>query len=170
MADASPSLGAAIAYWPSPAWGVRIQSGVAFTRYSLLVPPPDDDAPVDSSGPDLRIWSHDVSVLIRAPVTPGGRVMPYGVVGGGVLHYQGGVRPSVAPFDPVRSAVRPAVVVGLGAMVPLEQGGTGLTFEVLDHIARTPIAAPGGGEPATGHVRWANHLRLTVGISVMLGG
>lgn len=170
MVDASPSVGVALGYWAKPSWGVRVQSGVALTRYSLLVPGEPNHAMVDSGGPNLWIWSHDANLLVRAPVTPGGRIVPYGIAGGGVLFYKAAEDQRAGPFEFARTTYRPAFLLGLGAMVPLEQGGTALSFELLDHIARTPVEAPGGGEPATGHVRWANHLRLTVGISVLLGG
>ena len=58
---------------------------------------------------------------------------------------------------------RPAVVVGVGAVVPLQREGLLLTFELTNHIVRSPLTGPDGGAEGT-----TSNVRLLVGLTLPL--
>lgn len=194
--ETSPALALAAGYWFNESLGLRLHAGVALTRFEIGVSERDEAMiPADTAlmprAPfeRLSIWSYDATVLIRAPITPRGRIAPYGLIGGGVLRYSPSGSASLPPeaataFAGGSTLTRGAVVLGLGAIVPLQRNNLGLTFELTDHLSRTPVerTAPGllaegesirivssetnpGGK---GRVATTNSVRLLIGVSLLL--
>lgn len=162
------AFGAAAGYWVNPVWGVRLQAGFIPTRFEVTISPrqaaelsADSLAlPIDRFS-HLHIWSGDVQLAFRVPVTPGGRVAPYGFVGGGLIRY---VALDNEPLPPEAVATfrgqRPTEasgVFGIGALVPMQRAGLLLNFELADRLVRTPVR---GAE-----VRLMSHVQLLVGFS-----
>jgi hypothetical protein len=193
----SPALALTAGYWFTPYWGIRGHVGMAPSRFGVVVSEREAALlPVDSLllGPShfapVTIWTADVQVLIRAPFTPRGRVAPYGIVGAGVIRYDAG---SSAPLPPEAEPAfaqkdvptKAAIMIGAGAIVPLQRHNLALNFELTDHIARTPVertpsrmlsqgsairvvTSELNDQSVAGRVRTTSHVRLLVGISWLI--
>jgi hypothetical protein len=151
-----------------------------------------DDA--DGDFADLDVWLVDATLMLRLPIR-GPQVHTYVLLGVGGIRYaaRAGGRPvprgTEAAFEdgPV---TRLGAVFGAGALAPLKSDRLALRFELSNQLTRTPLGRaetlqwPGGdgvlvevgggeagrgGEPRDGRVRFANHVRLTVGASVSMG-
>ena len=167
-AETAGAFAAAVSYWPSNNWGVRLFTSYSPSRFETMVP---HDAPalverLDASGEvalaDLMITSYEVHGTIRLP-TIRNKVMPYGVVGVGVVRYspEEGLLPEEAQSDfATGSRVMPAVRLGLGASLPMRPAGLGLNFELTDQIAGTPVRAEGDR-----NVSLTNAVTFMVGLS-----
>jgi hypothetical protein len=190
-AKTSTSLAAYVAYWPSRNWGLRVHGTWSPTRFQTLMkeseaefagmaPSSDDEARLAG----LSVMTGDLQVLFRLP-TIKNRIMPYGILGGGIAAYQvQGPDPVPAEADGEfegGTKLRPAGIFGVGAMLPLSNRAFRLHFELTDHLTGTPIR---GGEavqaetpdatfefdpqdPPAGEtrVRVTNSVRFMVGLS-----
>ena len=176
----------ALTYWLNDRIGMRLHgsfspSRLEVRRYGM----PDaelrtiaaDDLPLSG----LDVWMYDADVLIRLPL-PLGRVHPYGIAGVGALEY----RLQTAEQEVVPEAVsrafedehqrRIAGVIGVGAVVPLERYRLLLTFELANHIVRTPLseaplvaeARDPESDDRVDAVGYTSHLRLMLGLSLPL--
>lgn len=181
-----------VGYWVNRSIGVRAGASWApssFTvrttgRAGALLPPVDDGA--TSPQAELGILLTDVSVMLRSPIAVG-RVVPWAVLGGGVVTYRvrgGGELPPEArsAFRGGRSRHGLAAVLGAGATVPLERWDLLLNFELISHLGRTPLPDSGDGEPfevdgipfrlagpedaRTDGVGLTNHIRLGIGFTL----
>ena len=162
------SFGVAAGHWITPSWGWRAQAGFIPTRFEVILNQRAAvDLPVEALLADsarysnLRIWTSDLQLVFRIPVTPGGRVAPYAFAGGGVIRYEAaGNEPLPPEAEPAFDRGRPTevrTVFGLGALVPLERRGLRLNFELSDRLVRTPVR----GE----EVQLANHVQLLIGFT-----
>jgi hypothetical protein len=162
------TLGGTLSYWPSRNWGLRFRGAYAPSRFETDIPQADAElmeAPSNSESgelAELAISSYEGQLLFRMP-TIHGRIMPYGVVGGGVIRYVPGGRGTVpaeaeADFD-AGMRNRPTATVGLGAMLGLQKKGWGLHFELIDQISRSPVTNGNDG------TRLMNSVAFTVGAS-----
>jgi hypothetical protein len=192
--ETSPALAVAAGYWFTPHWGIRAHVGLAPSRFDVMVSEREAALlPQDSLllGPSyfapVTIWTGDVQMLVRAPFTPRGRVAPYGILGGGVIRYVAGnsapLPPEAEPaFAADRSRTKASIVLGAGAMVPLQRHSLALSFELTDHLARTPVErtpsrmlSEGSAirvvtselneQSVEGRVRTTSHVRLLVGLT-----
>lgn len=187
-AETSVAFSAAAGYWPSSWWGMRIHGSYSPTRFELVVAEPGQQAlPVAAAGEPrlarLDVWLYDVDVVFRAPVVLG-RVAPYGVIGAGRVEYRAHASDGEIPAE-ARTAFAGgahgvwAGMVGLGALIPLDDRELMLSFEVTDHISRTPIGklAMGSLSPADrsmelnpdgadGGDGLLSNLRLNVGLTL----
>jgi len=170
-ADTSPVLAGAVGIWPSQFWGFRIQGSFAPTR--LEIREPREDGLVDESNlvrSNARLWTADLSFMIRAPVTPGRRIVPYLIIGGGVIGFQAdhvGAFAVATGHELDSRSVEPAGVIGLGAHVPLQRHNLALTFELTDHIFTTPIENSASADIGE-DVEVSNHVRLVTGLTLRL--
>ncbi len=191
-AETSPVMGVGAAYWFSRHWAVRAQAGFSPTRLEITVqenevPHIPGETPMDASGRfgSMHIWSLDGQVLYRLPTTPGGRVAPYALAGLGMLRYSSSGNDPLPPeaepaFSRESTRSKAAGVVGLGVLVPLHRHNYALSFELTDHIARTPFTSGTAAElqdgavtvltaqrtaPNIERVRMTNHVSLLVGVS-----
>ena len=191
----APMIGIAAAYWWSPRWGMRTQLGYSPSRFDVTVP--EDEMPRvqtqatktdESHFRSLGIMSIDAQLLYRLPVTPGGRVAPYALAGVGMLRYSttgnDPLPPEAQPaFSSRSSRNKPAGVFGLGVLVPLQREHYALSFELTDHIARTPFTRSAAAllqegpltvltsqrtAPADDRVSMTNHVSLLVGFSWLM--
>lgn len=154
-ARTTSSFGAGVALWLGDAWGVR--AGVSYLPSYFTVH--HDEAAILALDEDvatgatqyagLGVLLADASLLFRSPYLLG-RVVPYGIIGAGLVHYwkrDGGELPPEARTRFTDATwTGPAAVVGIGAAIPLQMRNLMLTFELTDHIGRTPLDDRGAGE------------------------
>ena len=159
-AETSTTLGAYLAFWPSRNWGLRLAGSWAPSRFETIMKEADADyagVPTTSSEGErlaaLSIMSADLELVFRLP-TVKNRVMLYGILGGGYARYS--VNTSDDPVPPEAEGdfeggvkVRPAGVIGLGAMLPLRNRSYRMHFELSNHISATPLEG-GEGESIVG--------------------
>lgn len=156
-AETSGSFAGHLAFWPTGHWGVRARIGYAPSRFEVIAEQEArDTAPPLAS---LSIMSYEGQILFRLP-TLHGRVMPYGIAGGGVLRYQLG---SDAPLPEEAETAFEAdrymtVTLGAGAALALRPTGWSLGFELTDQVSRTPI-------PGTG----SDRIKTTSSVAFMVG-
>ena len=173
-AKTAGSFAGAISYWPSPNWGLRLFGSHAATRFETIIAESDAvlmDMPRSSEESSalapLSIMSYDAQAIVRLPAIRQ-RLMPYGIVGAGIVRYKlsagEGPVPEEARTDFAAGAqIKPAVRLGLGAALPFRSAGWGLSFELTDQIAKTPL--PSGGDKS---VNLTNALSFMVGVSLKL--
>lgn len=149
-AQTAGTLTGTLAYWPGKNWGVRIQGVWSGSRFETLMNPADAQfagAPESSQDstrlPSLSIRSYQGQLLFRMP-TIHARIMPYGIVGGGVVEYTVGSGDLPLPpetTEDFNSGYRRvgAATVGLGAMINMRKAGWALNFELTDRVGRTPV-------------------------------
>ena len=153
-AETSTTLGAYLAFWPSQNWGLRAHGTYAPSRFETIMHEGDAEVagvPLTSAEghrlAGLSIMSADLQFLFRLP-TIKNRVMPYGILGAGVARYsvQSGEEPvpdeAAGEFEG-GDKIRPAAVLGLGAMLPMRNRSFRLHFELTNQLAATPLE---GGE------------------------
>jgi hypothetical protein len=173
-AKTAGSLAAAISYWPTPNWGIRLFGSYAASRFETMIAESDAefmDVPRSSEETGalapLSIISYDAQAVFRLP-TVRQRLMPYAFLGGGIVRYDitaGGdpVPDEAHPDFTSGGQTRPAARLGIGARLPFRRAGWGLSFELNDQIAGTPI--PRGGDQS---VRVTHALGFMVGVNVGL--
>lgn len=172
--ETSTAAGGWLSYWPTRSFGLRLQGTWSPSRFQVLATPSEGTfigAESETGEPDLagvEVITGDLQLLFRLP-TLRNRVLPYGILGGGVTRYRtrGGeeLLPSEAEeFFEDGSSVQPGGVFGLGAMLPLRNRAFRLHFELTDHVARTPIKS-GGFVPGESRVRLTNSVQCMVGLS-----
>jgi hypothetical protein len=190
-ARTSVSVGASAGYWIGSSWGVRAGASYVPSRFSVhseeqalrRLGEPDD---VDLRYASLGIWMADATLVFRFPHSFG-RVIPYGLAGIGIVHYRLRDDDELPPEarEPFADGAHssPAGVVGLGAILPLQRNNLLLSFELTNHIARTPLDDSGRGEQfsvrgvpvqladepsttATDGIGMASNLRLSIGLTL----
>lgn len=189
-AETASSLAGYFAYWPGRNWGLRLHASYAPSRFETVMNESDAEyaGMSETNGGQrlagLSIISTDLQALFRLP-TVKDRVMLYGILGGGLARY------AVTAGEPVPAEaegdfeggvkVRPAGVIGLGAMLPLRHRAFRMHFELTNHVSGTPLT---GGEsqfrtdeqgtleidprdepPGERRVTVVNSVRFMVGIS-----
>lgn len=195
-ARTSGSVGAWASYWIGD--GVGIRTGLAWVPSSFdvwneeaiqrLLEAGDPLDASEQSHSSLDMWMANVSVLFRFPRSFG-RVVPYGIVGGGLIRYRTSGDASLPPearenFED-GAWETPAALIGLGATIPLQRRNLLLSFELTDHISRTPVSGaahgevfemsgvqlildPDGADGSPDDVSLTSHVRLTVGLTLPL--
>ena len=183
-AQTTVAFGAGASFWLSRHWGVRAAVAFVPSRLEERSPPSlgsagtpavlFDDSEDQLTG--LDVWQYDAELLFRFPFSMG-RVAPYGFVGGGAVDYRLTTKDDETVPTEVSNAFRgdrrrePALVVGIGSVIPLERFGWLLTFEISDHITATPLGIPtesteNGRELAQPDIEMTSNLRLLVGLTV----
>jgi hypothetical protein len=185
-AQTTVALSATLTYWISRHWGVRAHGSFSPSRFVLRtteVPLLLDEEPAMFAR--LGVFMADADVLFRVPVVFG-RVAPYGIVGTGIVEY----RADPGTRDPLPAEAsesfdggaqrRWAAVFGGGAVIPLERHSFYLTFELTNHLTRSPVDAPAAGPAENGTLildpdGWrddddgaglTSHVRLMVGVTL----
>jgi hypothetical protein len=189
-AQTTATLGASAAWWVRDGWAVRIGGTYAPTRFSVWNEPHaqralDEFTSEEQAYAKLHTWTASATAVFRFPFTVG-RLVPYGLAGGGLVGYRLADGEEVPPE--ARSRFRggewtgPAVVFGVGSAIPLQRYGLMLNFELTNHLSRTPLDEEGWGErfniggvpldlasdPGRGRegIGITNHLRLTAGLTL----
>lgn len=152
-----------VAFWPSKNWGLRVQVNHAPSRFEQIGPEPQLVADTARLA-GLSIWSYQGQVNFRMP-TIKSRIMPYGIVGGGVVKYsaerdQDPIPPAAMSDFSAGSRTVPSGVLGVGARVQTRRNGWALNFELVDQLSRTPISGTDGSQ-----VKVTNAASFTVGLS-----
>ena len=154
---------AAIAWWPSGNWGLRVHGTERPTRFAEINTP-DTTFSDTITYASLTIQAAQLELNFRMP-TIHNRIMPYGVLGAGLTRFT--ARPRGNPLPPEATtdfAAGPVTVrsgtVGIGARLPTRRNGWGIDFELLDQIARTPIKSGRRNE-----VHTTSAASFTVGLS-----
>lgn len=190
-ATTSVAVGGTATYWGGTSWGLRVGGAYVPSRFSVHTGQQARRVLADRADREemryasLGIWMADATVVFRFPHTLG-RIVPYGLAGAGAVHYR--VRgdedlPAEARAgfaDGGRSS--PAAVFGVGAVLPLQSNNLLLSFELTNHLARTPLADAGrgewvemsgvpvqvaGGEPRdTDTIGMTSNLRLSLGLTL----
>jgi hypothetical protein len=196
-ARTAASLGGWVALWLSDVWAIRAGASYAASSFAVRNEPSaqrvlDERAAggvsetVDYAG--LGVLHADATVMFRFPVTFG-RVVPYGLAGGGIVRYGRSGAGELPPEARARftrgSWSGAAGVVGIGSAIALQKRSLMLVFELTDHISRTPLDDAGAGEwfevsgvqlqlephatrADTDGVGLTNSVRLLVGLSLAI--
>lgn len=155
---------AALGFWPNGNWGVRLQAAHMPTRFEEIRPA----ALMALDGSDrfskLSIRSYLAAANFRM-LTIQNRIMPYGIIGGGVVEYRpekDGYPIPLAAVDDFAGGSRrePAGIVGMGARVQTRGNAWALNFELVNQLSKSPIGHSDGNS-----VRVANAASFTVGLS-----
>ncbi|HEX7050043.1 MAG TPA: SPOR domain-containing protein [Longimicrobiales bacterium] len=117
-------------------------------------------------GSDFNLYSGNAALLFRLlPPDPGRTIAPYVAIGGGALHVNSGLGPSLAANfyqDPV---TRPTALIGLGADL-FPRNSAGLRLEAADRVI---IESP-FGDPATGRsIRPVHHGVVRLAVQLRFG-
>jgi opacity protein-like surface antigen len=190
-AGTSSTVGASVTRWISNNAAVR--GGVAYTPSRFTVWNDDlGQRALDAYGDGearrtakLGVWHGSATLVFRLPLHLG-RVLPYGVAGAGAVHYRVLDNSEIPPEARRRFAdgrwTAPAAVFGVGTTLPLQRNNLLMTFELTNHLVRTPLNDEGAGEwfeisgvplqlthePRTAGdaIGVTSNLRLTVGLSL----
>jgi hypothetical protein len=190
-ARTSASAGAWASYWLLN--GVAIRAGVAWVpsgftvwneeRAERAVQPDPGSEPERYAS--LDIWMANAALVLRVPHSFG-RVVPYGLIGGGLVRYTTSDTESLPPEARPRFEDGQwqtiAGMFGVGAAIPLQRGNVLLSFELTNHVTRAPLAGSNGEtfdlagvmmqidpDPTTARadeVGTTSHLRLSFGLTL----
>jgi hypothetical protein len=189
-AGSTLTAGAAVTYWVTDGAGLRGGFSYSPTRFSVHN---DDEADV-VLGPGewerdayarLDVWQASGALVFRFPVMLG-RLVPWGMAGGGIVHYRATEDMELPPEARRRfergSRSAPAAVLGIGATVPLQRRNLLMNFELTSHITPTPLDDEGSGEffemagvplrldryagRDSDGIGMTSHYRLTVGLTL----
>lgn len=158
-ARTSIGIGGNASWWVGDHWGMRLGAGWVPTRFSVWNEQTAErrlleDAGTGADAPEemhasLDVWLGEAALVFRFPHSFG-RVLPYGLAGVGLVRYVAGRDGELPPearrqFESGRQTTA-AAFFGLGAAIPLERSNLLLSFELTNHLARTPLAGHGEGE------------------------
>lgn len=194
-ANTAGSVGGWIGYWIGRGWGVR--AGLSYVPSSFSVwndetaqraldgiAPESDDQHYASLG----ILMANASAVFRFPRSFG-RVAPYAIVGGGVIRYRASGDAELPPEALGRfedgSWQAGAAMFGVGAAIPLQRKNLLMSFELTNHLARTPLGDDSAGQvfdlsgvsmqldpdselSGENRVGMTSHLRLALGLTLPL--
>jgi hypothetical protein len=191
-AGTTVTFGASSTYWLVDGWGVRAAAAYTPTRFSVWNEQQGQRAldDIDEERPTyarLGSWSASAAGVFRLPLSLG-RVVPYGILGGGVVQHRVTDREELPPEARERFAggewVGAAAVFGAGSVIPLQRNNLLLTFELTNYLTRTPLNDEGLGtwfelagvplqlepDPARGRdgIGLTSNLRLTLGLTLPL--
>lgn len=189
------TLGAEVSYWLRNWLGLRLQGSYApgefqlrmreERRDSLLGP---DAGPSDLRFSDVSAYTYAGAAVLNLPLATG-RTQPYALLGAGAVSYgadEQDARGLEAAFEGSDRSTRVAGLAGLGLRVPLREGSVALTFELTDHVSRTPV--PGDDdrllldtegfdvfnrhhpEDSEGSTRYVHDVSFFVGLFFRFGG
>jgi hypothetical protein len=154
-ARTTATAGGSVTYWVFDGWGLRGSLSWAPSGFAVWNEARAQEVLDAWSGgereeyPGLSVWFADVAALFRLPAVLG-RVVPYGLVGGGLVEYRAARDAELPPEARTRFADgrsrSPAGVLGLGAVIPLQRHNLLLNFEVSNHLVPTPLDDTGRGE------------------------
>jgi len=194
-ARTSMSIGGWASYWISETWAVR--AGLSYVPSTFTVWNEDAAARSNESllagdGEEatyasLGVWLANAVVVFRFPRSFG-RVAPYGLAGAGVVRYHAGrdadLPPEAEPQFAGGDLQNVAGVFGIGATIPLQRRNLLLSFELTNHLARSPLQGPDGngtfelggelmqltegGGAGDVEVGLTSHVRLAVGLTLPL--
>ncbi|HUF49203.1 MAG TPA: hypothetical protein VMN60_00100 [Longimicrobiales bacterium] len=154
-ASTAATVGARVGYWPTDSWALR--AGLSYAPSTFTVAHDEAGEPLLDAADDgasetyasLGIWLADVTAIFRFPRSFG-RVLPYGIMGAGAVRYAHGDDAQLPPEarTTFESGQRTgaAAVFGLGGSITLQRHDTLLSFELTNHLVRSPLAGAKGGE------------------------
>jgi hypothetical protein len=153
-AQTTTTLGASVSWWIGHGWGIRSAASYSPTRFSVwneqsaarALEERNSGVPTYAK---LHSWTADATAVFRFPFTMG-RVVPYGLAGGGMVGWRLADEEELPPEARVPFASGswsgPAVVYGVGGAIPMQRYDLMLNFELTSHLSRTPLDDSGLGE------------------------
>jgi opacity protein-like surface antigen len=195
-ARTSASAGAWASYWIANGWGLR--AGFSYVPSSFTVwndvaarralngGVTELSAAEDPGFASLDVWMANGSVVFRFPHNFG-RVVPYGIAGAGLVRYAVSGNESIPPEARGRfeegTYQTAAGMFGIGAVIPLQRNNLLMSFELTNHLSRTPLGngnegetfeldgvlmeiGPGGGMSGEDDVGLTSHVRLALGLTL----
>lgn len=184
-AQTTVAVAANVTYWPARQWGVRVHGSYSPSRFVLNEAEQQSGrVSAEASLARLGVFMADFDILFRAPIV-WGRVAPYGLIGAGAVEYR--ANPALTAPIPAEAETSFqsgrrrlfAGVLGIGARIPLDDHDFHLTFELTDHITRSPVDSPVQGMTRDGVFLdpdgWGteddgagvtSHVRLMVGLAM----
>lgn len=194
-ARTAASVGGWVGWWFRRGVGVRAGASYAPSSFTVWN---DENAQraLDEMGNDapppeyasMRVLMANASMMFRFPHSFG-RVVPYGIIGGGVVRYAASDTAAMPPEARRRFAggewVTGALMFGVGATIPLQRRNLLMSFELTNHMARTPLAdgaaaqvfemsgipveiGSAGSDAGEEDVSMTNHVRLAIGLTLPL--
>jgi hypothetical protein len=192
------SAGIWASYWLRDGWAIRAGAGYVPSSFTVWN---DDTAhrafetsatavegDPDPSYASLDIWLAHAALVVRFPRSFG-RVAPYGIAGGGLIRYDVTGDAEMPPEARGRFAEGDlqtgAVMFGVGAAIPLQRRNLLMSFELTNHLSRSPLGPESAGELFDLHgvsmqldpdpntsgehdVGVTSHLRLALGLTLPL--
>ncbi len=191
-AQTTATAAATVSVWLSPTAALQVGGSFTPTRFRVTntgVPAIGGDTPEDTMRyARLDLWSVDARVALR-PALSLGRVYPYAILGGGVVRYAVRGDATQVPTEARAqfasgSRTQGALVLGAGAMIPLQRKRLLLTFDLTDHLTRTPLSDRAQattvegdgttlevglrGSDESGRIVLTSAVRLAVGLTIPL--
>jgi hypothetical protein len=197
-AESAAAAGMSVSGWLWPGVGIRLAASHAPSRLRVEVSG-HEAAGMPDAGTELGegtyapldLYFLDAALMLRLPALGSSAIVPYLLIGGGAVAYRVTGEEPLPPGGPpefrAERPVRGAGLFGAGVLAALRGDRLALRFELTDHLVPTPIqevrperwhtpdgvmfelgpvAGPGALD---GRVRFTNHVRLTLGLSVGLG-
>jgi hypothetical protein len=190
-AATTATVGGSATYWVGNTYGVRASVSYAPSSFNVWNDSRAQRVLDARNGGEretwarLGIWFVDAAAVYRLPVSLGG-VVPYGLVGGGLVEYRRGGSEAAPPEAEDRFAGgrwgSAAAVFGIGAAIGLQRHDLMLDFELTNRLTRTPLDEEARGEwvelggatvqldrdqgRGDDGIGATNHLRLTVGVTL----
>lgn len=147
-ASTAATLGADMTLWFRPWLGARIHFLYAPSNFELRLTEEDREEVLGEASSyesldysDLSLFMMTGAVVLALPIRSA-HVAPYALLGlGGALFSadRRGAQGLDAAFDGYATAMQGVAVAGIGLKIPLNAGRVSLSFEITDHVMRTPI-------------------------------
>jgi hypothetical protein len=147
-AQTTVAVSGTVTWWLARHWGARLHGSYSPSRFVLNEAEQlSGRVSAEASLARLGVFMADFDILFRAPIV-WGRVAPYGLVGAGAVEYR--ADPALREPIPAEAATsfesgtrrRFAGVFGVGARIPLDDHAFHLTFELTNHLTRSPVDSP----------------------------
>lgn len=150
----STAIGGEATYWFREWLGLRLQAAYVPSEFELRMQEADRDSLLGpTSGPNelrfsgVSIYNYDL-LAVLSPVI-GSRTHPYLLVGGGASSFiadSKGAAGLDSVFSGARQSTSGSALLGAGLRVPLKGGRVALSFELTNHLTRSPVPGKTGRE------------------------
>jgi hypothetical protein len=189
-AQTAGSAGAWLEYWLFDGIGIRTGFSYTPTRFAVWNAEPararlEEIAPdaTDPSYAALDVWLAHAAAVFRVPHSFG-RVSPYLIGGVGLIRYSASTDAALPAEARATFVSRQrdslAGMLGVGAAIPLQRKNLLMSFELTNHLARSPLPSGSGGEmfdlagvamqlepgARDDEIGLTSHLRLSLGVTL----
>ena len=147
------ALGGEGTYWLRDWLGLRVQASYAPGEFQLRMSEEGRDSllgadagPSDLRFSDIAIYTYDARAVVALPFTvqPARLTGMLGVGGATFVADDKDAGGLDAAMEGASTRTRLSGVIGLGLRIPLRSGRVALSFELTDHVARSPVPANDG--------------------------
>jgi hypothetical protein len=173
-AQTTGTVAAGLALWAGPHFAFQVEGSFTPSRFRVIT---ETDTSRDFEADDttryarLDLWNLAGNVLLRPPVSFG-RVAPYAILGAGATRYEVRDDLSLLPAEAEGrfdggGRTQLLVVIGAGAVIPLQRKRLLLSFDITDHLTQTPLADRARGDGyGTDGIRMTSNVRVAVGLTI----